>query len=66
MKIGQVVEYQTGWGEYGVGRVEKIDEAGEQITVVDEVDGTRWHGPMDRATILPAQFMRHIYAQAGV
>jgi hypothetical protein len=52
MKVGQVVEYQTGWGEYGVGHVADIDEATEQITVVDHDDGTKWHGPMDRATVM--------------
>lgn len=50
MKIGQVVEYQTGWGEYGVGQVADIQEANEQITVIDLDDGSTWKGPMDRAT----------------
>jgi len=55
MKVGQVVDYQTGWGEYGVGEVAEIDEATAQITVVDQDDGTKWHGPMDRATIAQSQ-----------
>lgn len=52
MKVGQHVEYQTGWGEESIGLIVAIDEAAERITVIDKDDGSKWRGPMDRATVV--------------
>lgn len=50
MLAGRRVEYETGWAEVSIGVVVAVDSAREVVTVIDEDDGTEWHGPMDRVT----------------
>lgn len=52
MRVGQVVEYQTGLGEWGTGSVVDFNEELDLLTVVDDEDGSKWHGPADRATVI--------------
>lgn len=52
MRVGQVVEYQTGLGEWGTGSVVDFNEELDLLTVVDDEDGSTWHGPADRATVI--------------
>ncbi|MBV7541962.1 hypothetical protein [Acidovorax sp. sic0104] len=49
---GDLVEYQTGHGEYATGRVTVVNHADETVEVEDEDDGSTWSGLMDYATLL--------------
>lgn len=52
MQVGQRVEYQTGYGCYGTGRIVAIDEAKEVLIVADDEDHSLWRGLMDFANPL--------------
>lgn len=50
MLQGQRVEYQTGWADFGIGIIVAIDAEREIVTVIDEDDGSKWRGPLDRVS----------------
>lgn len=50
MDVGIHVEYETGHGQYSFGYVQAFNEETEILTVRDDVDGTSWRGPAERAT----------------
>ncbi len=52
MNIGDLVEYQTGLGEYGQGTVTKINDHFERVTIKDSEDGSLWCGPMDLCSVV--------------
>lgn len=51
MRVKQRVEYLVGHGESGIGVIVAVDDEKERITVVDEIDGSKWVGLMDHATL---------------
>lgn len=55
MKVGDRVEYQTGVGSSGIGRVIAYDPETEVVTVKDEDDGTTWRGLEDYTEPAPAE-----------
>lgn len=50
MEHGIHVEYETGHGQSSYGCVQSFNEETEILTVRDDVDGTIWRGPAERAT----------------
>lgn len=46
----QLVDYETGIGEYGKGRIENIDYEKCMVSVRDEDDNSIWIGPLDKIT----------------
>lgn len=42
--IGKRIEYQTGWGCYGIGIVTAVSDETGVVTVRDDEDGTFWKG----------------------
>lgn len=51
MRVKQRVEYLVGHGESGIGVIVEVDDEKEEITVIDEIDGSKWVGLMDHATL---------------
>lgn len=49
LAVGDRIAYETGWAEYGFGRVVSYDRAADVLVVEDEDDGSKWIGPSDRA-----------------
>jgi hypothetical protein len=51
MRVKQRVEYLVGRGESGIGVIVAVDDENERITVIDEIDGSKWTGLMDHANL---------------